>query len=413
MKQSVLYGIFGIVCFVLVVIKCTPLTSDSSENIEDASVELFSPNGIPSAELGKECQIGLKIRLSRHIDSIEISSSCNEYNQAFPLISEKMYDTLYFTPVFETEGYCTLYVRAPLNSEREDLNNHLVVQVWPDTFLNFSTTPEPFTTHTGATDTLLFTLDHFSNVAYTLSCSPILDSTELHFVDSTDNGTSRVHFDPDQPGSYTVSLFAEVETHSDVASVDITVLPSFTPLSVEQADTIVTGIIDTVIYMLSPEQIAQGMTMWVLASEDILCGTIGVVPVGNDSLLIMVSSPIEGELTFSIVTSTETFGDTVTRTITFIDENSAGPDKVSITAPAQTIERTKENGSNFSTGISELPEGTQTNVVITTTGRSTKTNNRARTIDLTLDPTMQNTDVPVFIKIDGTENGGRITELNS
>ena len=226
MKRSVLYVISGIVCFVLLVIKCTSQPSDSSEN---------------------------------------------------------------------------------------DM----------DTGLNFTATPEPFTTHTGATDTLIFTLDHFSEVAYTISCNPILDSTELHFAASADSGTSRVHFDPDQPGNYTVTLSAEVGTHSTEAAVAITVLPSFTPFSVPHPDTLPTGILDTIVYILSPEQIAQGIDMGVLVDENIVCGTIAVFPVGNDSLMILVNSVMEGPMKFFVVTANETFSDTVSRTLTFIDENSS------------------------------------------------------------------------------------------
>lgn len=326
MKRSIVYGMFVFGCFVVMAMTCTPLPTDSSENQVNASVEPYFPNGIPTAEQGKECEIGLKIGQSHQIDSIEISSSCNEYYQVFPLVSDNMYDTLYFTPVFETEGYCTLYVRASLNSETEDLENHLVMQVLSsetDTFLSFSTIPTPFTTHTGATDTLLFTLDHSGDVAYTLGCTPELDSTELHVAASADSGTTRVYFDPENPGDYTVTLSAEAGTHSAAATVAITVLPSFTPLSVEHPDTILTNTVDTIIYMLSPEQAAQGMGIGVAVDQTIVCGTIGVIPAGSDSVLVMVGSPTEGTLTFYVVTTTETFSDTLTRTLTFVDEISA------------------------------------------------------------------------------------------
>jgi hypothetical protein len=193
-----------------------------------------------------------------------------------------------------------------------------------DSFLTFSTTPEPFTTHTGATDTLVFTLDNFNEVAYTLSCSPVLDSTELHFAASTDSGTTRVHFDPDQPDNYTVTLSAEVGKHSAEATVDITVLPSFTPLALEHPDTLATGgNPDTLIYILSPDQIALGIDMGVTVDENLICGTIAVIPVGTDSLLIIVNSVYAGPIIFSVVTTNEAFSDTITRTLMFIDEVSA------------------------------------------------------------------------------------------
>ena len=109
---------------------------------------------------------------------------------------------------------------------------HTIGMSTDDIIRTFSTSPEPFTTHTGATDTLLFALDDAGDVVYTLSCSPILTPKELHFADSTGDGVSRVHFDPDQPGDYMVTLFAEVGTHSAEATVAVSVLPSFTPFSV-------------------------------------------------------------------------------------------------------------------------------------------------------------------------------------
>ena len=193
-----------------------------------------------------------------------------------------------------------------------------------DTVLDFSTSPDSFTTYAGAVDTLFFTLDHSSDVAYTLSCNPALDSTELHFAGSTDNDTSRVYFEPNQPGNYIVTLLAEVGTHSTTATVDISVLPSFTPFAVPHPDTIAAGgEPDTFIYILSPEQVAEGMQISVVVDESVLCGTMMVVPGGDDSLLIVVNSPYAGPLIFYVVTANETFSDTVTRTLTFIDEISS------------------------------------------------------------------------------------------
>ena len=75
--------------------------------------------------------------------------------------------------------------------------------------------------------------------------------------------------------------------------------------------------------MAMKEQIEQEIDLWVVVDENIICGTIGVIPVGDDSLLIMVNSVMEGPMKFFVVTANETFSDTVSRTLTFIDENSS------------------------------------------------------------------------------------------
>ncbi len=389
--------LFCICTGILFWITCT-LPSNQAEDPKNSTV-MFLPDGNNTVQQGNTKKIGMRVMYPQHINFYSVTSTCGNLDTTIQPTLLNDEDTVFFNPQFQTEGICTLQVIAEYldNSFKAKTDSLIMVVLSGEPVLAFSVTPAAFTTHTGKTDTLLFVMDasYTDNINYTIACNPELDSTEVQLITPVSSDTILIHFDPAVADTYTVTLNATAGDLSTSASVAVTVLESITPNSSENPQTLITEIPDTLVFTLTPEQVANGVVMQLLDALDLPAEIATVIPNGLDSILIAVNSATEGTLSFSIVTTNGVFTDTTGYTFTFVDQNNAVWTTTSTSVDAvegqqcsvdlslylfegiliEQVSPTVSLGSITSSGTWQytLPWGSETSVPVTITGKRGET----------------------------------------
>ena len=309
----------------LLVLLCA-LPSNQAENPKNSNV-VFLLDGNNTVQQGNTKQIGIRVMYPQHINVYRVTSSCGNVDTIIQPALLNAEDTIFFNLQFQDEGVCTLQVTAEYldNTIKDKTDSLIMVVLAGEPVLAFGVTPAAFTTHTGATDTLRFVMDasHTDDITYMVTCDPEVDSTEVHFITPITGDSVMLYFDPSVADTYTVSLNATAGDLSTSASVTVTVLESITPNSSENPQTLISGVPDTLVFTLTPEQVAGGVVMQILDALTLPAEIATIIPSGSDSILIAVNSATEGTLSFSIVTTNGVFTDTTGYTFTFVDQNNA------------------------------------------------------------------------------------------
>ncbi|MBN1758057.1 MAG: InlB B-repeat-containing protein [Chitinispirillaceae bacterium] len=393
--QTVLFCILAVT---LLWLFCA-LPSNMADNPKNSTVSLFLPDNNNTVQQGSYKQIGMQIKYPQHINFYHLVSTCGNFDTTIQAASLGIEDTVYFNPRFKNEGSCTFQVTAEYidNTYKSKTDSIIIVVLPGEPTLEFSDTPVAFTTHTGATDTLRFVINasQVNNIIYMVTCNPEADSTEVHQILPIDDDTVLILFDPENAEIYTVTLNATAGDLSTSASVTVTVLESLAPNSSENPSTLITGTPDTLIFTLTPEQVAGGVVMQLLDALDLPAEIATIIPSGSDSILIAVNSAAEGTLSFSIVTTNGVFTDTTEYTFTFVDRSNAVWVTTSATIDAlegqqcsvdltswlfegvliETIAPTASVGSITSSGTWQYtpPWGSEASVPVTITGKRGET----------------------------------------
>lgn len=514
-------------------ISCLKTPTDPTTKCENVELLLFTKDNDNTAHAGTAREVGLSITLPHLIDHYDINSSCNDFYTTITITSERKTDTAYIYPVFEQEGICTLRVTGYcIDRKTDEKETDLVIHVLEGhPSLSAASLTEDLTTHAGRSDTLGFIIDTqwIDVISHSVESDPDLGSSEMHLIKPVENDTVLVYFNPAESDTYTVTLTATADTLETTASITVTVFESFIPVSSDNSQTLITGTVDTLMYTLTEAQIGDGITMELLNPEDLPDDIASIIPGGDDSLLIRVSTDREATLSFSIVTTNSELTDTTDYALPFVNATdvvwtetfvstdategseknvdlthhfytgvtldaitlntdagsidnsgiwhftppwgSESPLSTTITAkrgdtdqnliillkvnpeddtdpvitlkypstPAKTISSSKTtvsvivtdadagvhtvtfatsettiegkrgNDSTFTAVISGLLKDDATEVVITATDKSMNRNSNAKTITLTYDPTMEDEDGPIFIFVNGSQNGERVT----
>src|SRR5690554_2155872 len=249
MKRMIQFSVLLITVFVMSIITCN-MPSDPFKKPSNSKAKLFLEENEQTIDFGAEVKIGVSVFLAEHIEALHIFTRNNGLDSIHHYSSNAVDDTLYFNHKFTVEGKDTIFVTGELkNKNYMNKTDTLPVFILPaPDSIRFDSIAEPVHTITGKVDTLFFiaSLKSEKSLQFSVKTEPFLDSSSIRMKKSDD--TAHVIISPTESGEYTVTLYAQRDSLSDSAVVNVTV---YEPLEFESAvlsDVIPFGKSDTLVF---------------------------------------------------------------------------------------------------------------------------------------------------------------------
>jgi hypothetical protein len=313
---------------------CTDFPGNPVENPDNVKIKLFTKDNNEIIHVGSTCDVGLAVLLSKHIKSLHLYSSCGQIDTEVTTTTDKIYDTLYFSPQFKTAGPCQLIATADLSdSTLADKKDTLFVHVYPaQAQIKFTRKADRLATHSGVMDTLEFVTSVAGSVilppSYTLSSVPPLNESQLYMVYSSIKDTIYLIVNHAPADTYRVAIIAKVGVPNenpvyDTATIGLKVYKAIEMIAANAPQTVATGSRDTLTFTVNNVSREDSLTISLVnkASFDPTLAT--VLPSSPDSVVIAVSPTTSGELNIEMMVTNGILTDTIRYPITFIDQKSA------------------------------------------------------------------------------------------
>ncbi|MBN1601041.1 MAG: InlB B-repeat-containing protein [Chitinispirillaceae bacterium] len=298
---------------------CINLPESPAGNPKYADITLSIDNVM--LHRGDAPQIGVAVYFTQHFQTVTLRTSCNVFDTSFSTGSLEEYDTLYFSPLFDITGPCTVFVNAQFKDNGlRDKCDTLSLYIFPDeTGIYFSTKQASIKTVTGKNDTLLFVTGAASGTVlppeYTITAVPSEGITITpHYSQKMD--TIRIITLASVADSFTVKVLASAlyggSLVKDSVFTGLRVLSAKTllPSTIVIPDPIYIGTTDTLIFTLDNNNISEKLSIkhTALAPHD--SAIFAVLASGTDSLRIAVTPVQVCTTKIGVIISNSTHSDT-------------------------------------------------------------------------------------------------------
>jgi uncharacterized protein (TIGR02145 family)/uncharacterized repeat protein (TIGR02543 family) len=323
---------------------CIELPQDPAEDPNNSEASIFIDKNL-ILHHGDSPVIGLSLSLTRHFQSITVTTSCGVFNSSIAADTLSDYDTVYFRPQFNSVGPCSVFVSAQFRDLKlKDKNDTLLLYILAaEPGIHFITTPPHIKTGIGKTDTLLYVTKSTGEVTLPPTYSIITEPQEGITITpyySQLKDTLRIAISSIVVNTYKLKAVVSVNYNnlqlkdSVITEVQVSESGVLVPSKVDLPKTIPIGIADTLLFAIDNSNSGDKLSIKLVNEPPLDPAVFTTLPTGTDSILIKVLSTQAGTANVGISVTNGSRIDTTWYSITIGTINTSlwNKNEVALTA---------------------------------------------------------------------------------
>jgi uncharacterized protein (TIGR02145 family)/uncharacterized repeat protein (TIGR02543 family) len=339
---------------------CIELPQDPAKDPNNSDATIFIDKNLIIHQ-GDTPLIGLSLSLTRHFQSITVTTSCGVFKTSISVDTLKDDDTVYFKPQFNNAGPCSVFVSAQFRDTRlKDKNDTLILYILAaGPGIHFIMTPPLVKTGIGKTDTLLYvtksTVETTLPPTYSMTTEPQEGITITPYYSQLKD-TLLMAISSVVANTYKIKTVVSVNYNNsqlkDSAITEVQVSESgvLVPSIVNVPKTISTGIAETLLFAVDNSNRSDKLSIKLITEPPLDPAVFTTLPTGPDSIRIKVFSTQVGTAKVGISVTNGLRIDTTWYSITIGSLNTSLWSKTEVALTAIEGKTVKQDLRQYLTG---------------------------------------------------------------